>query len=131
MSWSSYGREGRSEFNRLYVSSLIASVESQVERHRAKGQRLRLRRAERRLAELRQLPVPATAHQSQAEATDDGRPVGVLRVATVAWLCSGAMLAVCVALRLEAGVTAVADLALLALTLMWFLLAVACSPRDS
>jgi hypothetical protein len=120
MSWSTYAREGRSEFNRVYVASLTASVENQVERHRAKGQRFRLRRAERRLAELR-----------GQEATDTDLPVAALVTVTAAWLGSAAILALCVSLSLEPAVTGVADLSLLALTLLWFMLAVACSPKVS
>jgi hypothetical protein len=124
MSWSTHTREARSEFQRLYVSSLIAAVEGRAARHRERNQRLRLRLAERRLAELRRVASPATALTEGA-----ARPVAALATVTLALVCSGAFLGLAVGLRLEAGVTAVADLALLGLTLVWFLLAVACSPR--
>jgi hypothetical protein len=132
MSWSSYARDGRSEFNRVYVASLTASVEGQVERHRAKRQRLRLRRAERRLAELKRVTVPsAEAETQREEATDETRPVAALVTVTLAWLGSAAILALCVSLQLEPAVTGVADLSLLALTVLWFVLAVACSPKST
>jgi hypothetical protein len=130
MTWSTYARDGRSEFNRVYVASLTASVESQVERHRAKRQRLRLRRAERRLAELRRIYVPAAEAETQGQALSEAqRPIAALVTVTAAWLGSAAILALCVSLQLEPAVTGVADLSLLALTLVWFVLAVACSPK--
>jgi hypothetical protein len=128
MSWSTHTREARGEFQRLYLGSLIAAVEERVELHRARGQRLRLRLAERRLAELRRV-ARLVAEPAVATAGDAARPVAALATVTAALLCSGAFLGLAVGLRLEPAVTAVADLALLVLTLVWFLLAVACSPR--
>ena len=130
MSWSTYARDGRREFNRVYVASLTASVERQVEQHRAKQQRLRLRRAERRLAELKRVYAPEAETVPEARAaTDEARPVAALVTVTAAWLGSAAILALCVSLRLEPAVTGVADLSLLAVSLVWFVLAVACSPK--
>jgi hypothetical protein len=130
MTWSTYARAGRSEFNRVFVASLTASVESQVERHRAKRHRLRLRRAERRLAELRHVGAPGAEAAAQPQAaTDAARPIAAFVTATAAWFGSAAILALCLALHLEAAVTGVADLSLLMLTLLWFVLAVACSPK--
>jgi hypothetical protein len=124
MSWSTYTREARTELQRLYLGALTASVESQVERHRDSRHRLRLRRAERRLAELRRL---GSADEVAAAAASP--PVAALTTVTAAWLVSGAILGLCVVMNLEAAVTGLADLVLLALTLVWFLLAVACSPK--
>jgi hypothetical protein len=124
MSWSTHTREARSEFQRLYLTSLIAAVEGRAERHREQRQRLRLRLAERRLAELRRVAEPGIALTDGA-----ARPIATLATVTIALVCSGAFLGLAVGLRLEPNVTAVTDLALLALTLVWFLLAVACSPR--
>jgi len=125
VSWSTHTREARSEFHRLYLASLTAAVEARVERHRATHQRLRLRLAERRLAELRRAAGDA------AEAQTAARPVAALATATLALVCSGAFLGLAIGLHLEPGVRAIADLSLLALTLLWFLLAVACSPRPT
>jgi hypothetical protein len=124
MSWSTYTREARTELQRLYLGALTASVESQVERHRDSRHRLRLRRAERRLAELRRL---GSADEVAAAAASP--PVAALTTVTAAWLMSGVILGLCVVMNLEAAVTGLADLVLLALTLVWFLLAVACSPK--
>jgi Flp pilus assembly protein TadB len=126
MSWSTYTREARTELQRLYLGALTASVESQVERHRESRHRVRLRRAERRLAELRRLSSVEDPVETAAAAA---RPVTALTTVTAAWLASGAILAVCVVMNLEAAVTGLADLVLLALTLVWFMLAVACSPK--
>src|SRR5690242_16141018 len=128
MSWSTHTREARSEFQRLYLTSLIAAVERRVERHRARRQLLRLRLAERRLAELRRV-ARLVAEPPAVRVEDVARPLTALATVTAALLCSGAFLGVAVGLSLDPGVTAIADLAVLALTLVWFLLAVACSPR--
>jgi hypothetical protein len=60
---------------------------------------------------------------------DDTRPTVALVTVTAAWLGSAVILALCLSLRLEPAVTGVADLSLLALTLVWFVLALACSPK--
>ncbi len=124
MSWSTHTREARSEFQRLYLTSLITAVERRVELHRERNQRVRLRLAERRLAELRRFAEPG-----YAAVEEPARPIAALATVTVALVCCGVFLGLAVGLRLEPGVTAIADLGLLALTLAWFLLAVACSPR--
>jgi hypothetical protein len=130
MTWSTYARAGRSEFNRVFVASLTASVESQVDRHRAKRHRLRLRRAERRLAELKRVSAPDAKAATQLQtATDATRPIAAFVTVTAAWFGSAAILALCLALHLEPAVTGVADLSLLTLTLLWFVLAVACSRK--
>jgi hypothetical protein len=126
MSWSTYTREARTELQRLYLGALTASVESQVERHRGSRHRLRLRLAERRLAELRRLSSVDDVAETAPAA---GRPVSALTTVTAAWLASGAILGLCVVRSLEPAVTGLADLVLLALTLVWFMLAVACLPK--
>lgn len=128
MSWSTHTRAARGELHRLYVTSLIAAVEARVEQHRAQHQRLRLRLAERRLAELRRVAGHVVAGET-AQAQTTAKPIAALATVTLALVCSGAFLGIAVGLDLEPAVAAIADLSLLALTLVWFLLAVACSPR--
>jgi hypothetical protein len=158
MSRSTSTREARRELQRLYLGALTASVEGQVERHRAGGHRLRLLRAEQRLAELRR---PASGNQAVVEraagaetpavtetpaavetpavietpivierSAAPARPLTELTAVTLAWLAAVAILGVCVAMNLDAAVTGLADLVLLALTLIWFLLAVACAAKN-
>jgi hypothetical protein len=124
MPWSTHTREARGEFRRLYLGALTSSLESQVAQYRAEGQRRKLRRAEERLVELRWL-AGATDAELAARPT---RPVAAFVTVTLTWLACGAILGLCVAFQLDPAVRAVADLALLGVTVVWLPLAVACTP---
>ena len=122
-------RSGRPEFGRVYLRSLIASAEERVELHRTRGHRIRLHVATRRLRKLlayenqRHLRI-GSAQRARRPGSRVGRGLGrlgrgpgrcsrrsQLRHATAFWMT-------------------VAELPMLALTVLWFVLAVACVPAD-
>jgi hypothetical protein len=128
MRLSTHGPSGRAEFRRTLLRSLIGSVETEVELRRSRRQRLRARRAERRLDDLRR----------QLTALEDGyRPDGVGwvrsatlgRVVSALWLVGAALLALEIAADGVNSTSVIAgDVVMLLLSLAWFLLAVARVP---
>ena len=126
---SRHGPTGRAEFKRVLLDSLIASAVLELEVRRSRHQRLRARSAERRLDELRR----------ERRELDTGRlthrPWRWLRSAVLGyivsalWLVGVALLGVQVALHgVHTHVSVAGDLAMLILSLLWFLLAVARVP---
>jgi hypothetical protein len=120
-------RSGRPEFGRVYLRSLIASTEEQVDRHRTSGHRLRLWLATRRLRKL--LAYENTRH-SQIGVAAAAPPRLALAVVSAAWLASVVLYAI---LRLgDAGAfwIAVGEVPIFVLCLAWFFVAIACIPTE-
>lgn len=119
---------GRREFGRLILVSLAASARAELEERRRQGQRLRARRALRRLEELEQaldrlergvpaLPAPWYARR------------GVLAGVLFVWAASIAVLVAALVMHGASGpAVAVADLAMLLAALAWFCIMVARRP---
>jgi len=120
-------RSGRPEFGRVYLRSLIASAEERVELHRLRGHRLRRWIATRR---LRKLLAYENQRHRRIGAAERAQPRFAVAAVSVLWL---AALVLLVTLKLHhAGalwVTA-AEVSMLALSLLWFFLAVVCIPAD-
>jgi hypothetical protein len=112
----------------MLLRSLIGSAEAEVELRRSRRQRLRARRAERRLEELRR----------QLSALDDGlRPMrsrwarspALGHGVSVLWLAGAVLLGAEIAAEgVHSTTVIVGDVAMLALSVAWFLLAVARVP---
>jgi hypothetical protein len=126
---SRHGPTGRAEFRRIVLDSLIASAASELEIRRSRRQRLRARAAERRLTELlyerRALEddrfVPRPWKWVRASSTG--------YVVTVAWLVGAVLLGAQIAVHgVHSRLTIAGDIGMLALSLLWFLLAVARVP---
>lgn len=115
---------GRRELGRVVLASLAATTRAELETHRARGRRLRARRAERRLAELEEAldrlesgapPLPRPWHAGP------GAEAGTV----VAFLASVAALATVAALKGPEGVLVGAlDVVMLLAALAWFSVAV-------
>jgi hypothetical protein len=129
MRLSTHGPAGRAQFRRTILQSLIGSAEAEVELRRSRRQRLRARRAERRLDELRRelsaleegyrRPLRHLWRRSAAL----GRTVGVL------WLAGAVLLGAEIALDgVHSTTVIVGDVVMLMLSVVWFLLAVARVP---
>ena len=120
-------RSGRPEFGRVYLRSLIASAEERVELHRTRGHRIRLRVATRR---LRRLLAYENQRHVRIGSARSGQPWISLALVSVVWVASLVLLGV-LELRDASSLwmTAV-ELPMLALTVLWFVLAVACVPAD-
>jgi len=116
---------GRREFGRVVLSSLAATARAELDERRARGQRLRARRAMRRLEEL----------EHQLALLDRGLPVlpapwyarrSGLGAVVALWLASLAALVAAVGVWGPTGVVVgIADVAMLLATLAWFCVAVA------
>jgi hypothetical protein len=120
-------RSGRPEFGRVYLRSLIASAEEQVDLHRTGGHRLRLWLATRRLRKL--LAYENTRH-SRIGAVAAPPPRFALAAVSVAWLAS---IAVFAALRLAGAGRlwlSASEVPILALCVAWFFLAIARIPTE-
>lgn len=126
---SRHGPTGRAEFRRIVLDSLIASAASELEVRRSRRQRLRARSAERRLAELlyerrvldgdRYVPRP----WKWVRAATTGYAV------TIAWFVGAGLLGAQIVLHgVHSRLTIAGDIGMLALSLLWFLLAVARIP---
>jgi membrane-bound ClpP family serine protease len=128
MRLSAHGPTARREFRRTLLRSLIGSAEAEVELRRSRRQRLRTRRAERRLGELRR----------QLSALDDGlrpersrwaRSPVLGRVVSILWVAGAVLLGAEIAAEgVHSTEVVVGDVVMLALSLAWFLLAVARVP---
>lgn len=120
---------GRAEFKRLVLDSLIASAASELELHRSRHRRLRARSARRRLDELRNERRALDADRFVPRPWGWARSRATGYLVTVAWLVGAVSLGAQIALRgVHTHVTIAGDLAMLALSLLWFLLAVARVP---
>ena len=129
MRLSTHGPAARAQFRRTVLESLIGSAEAEVELRRSRRQRLRTRRAERRLDELRR----------ELSSIDAGylRPVGrrwrrsatLGRAVGFLWLLGAVLLGFEVAVDgVHSTTVIVGDVAMLVLSVVWFLLAIARLP---
>ncbi|HEY0416896.1 MAG TPA: hypothetical protein VGC78_10950 [Gaiellaceae bacterium] len=116
---------GRREFGRLVLTSLVKTARAELDARRDRGQRLRARRALRRLEEL---------ERALAELEELGSPLprpwydsaGVEAAAGAVSLGALALVAAVVAAHGPKGiVVGVLDLVMLAATVAWFAVAVA------
>ena len=129
MRLSTHGPAGRAQFRRTVLQSLIGSAEAEVELRRSRRQRLRARRAERRLGELRrELSSLDGGYRTSAggrwrRSAALGRAVGTL------WLLGAVLLGFEIAVDgVHSTTVIVGDVAMLVLSVVWFLLAVARVP---
>lgn len=120
-------RSGRPEFGRVYLRSLIASAEEQVELHRTRGHRLRLRLATRRLRKL--LAYENTRH-ARIGTAQPAPPRLAVALVSVVWLASMALLGILKLADAGALWVSILEVPILALAVLWFFLAVACVPTD-
>src|SRR6478736_9652018 len=128
MRLSSHGPRARAEFRRLVVESQIGITESELAHRRSRHQWFRARRVERRLAELRELLRDLDGvERTRSPSWIRSRFVG--RVASVVWLVGAALLGTeLVRNGLHTVAATVGIVAMLALSLLWFVLAVARVP---
>jgi hypothetical protein len=128
MRLSSYGPRARAEFRRMLLESQIGRTEAELAARRSRHQRLRSRRVERRLVVLRALlrdlegrPREASPYWARS------RTAGV--IVSFVWLAGATVLGVEIARRgLDTVATTVGVVAMLAVSLLWFALAVARVP---
>jgi hypothetical protein len=128
---SSHGPRARTEFKRLVLESQIGLRESELAARRSRRQRLRARRVERRLATLRSLLGDLEGRGRPAERSWlRSRAVGY--VVSAVWLAGAASLGVEIARHgLDTAAATVGVVVMLAVSLLWFALAVARTPlRD-
>jgi hypothetical protein len=120
-------RSGRPEFGRVYLRSLIASAEERVELHRTRGHRIRLRVATRR---LRRLLAYENQRHLRIGSARTAQPWLALALVSLVWAASLVLLAAFALRHASAPWMTAAELAMLTLTVLWFVLAVACVPAD-
>jgi hypothetical protein len=119
-----YAPEGRAEFARLYVDSLTATTESEVSIRSWPGRWF----ARRRLDTLRAYEVE---RHRPLVAVPLRPPKLAFAVVSVVWLGAAAALAVAVAADAHTAVQSAADLAMLVVSLAWFLVALLCVPTTA
>lgn len=133
MRLSSYGPRARSEFRRLVLESQITRGEAELAARRSRRQRLRSRRVERRLAELRALLRDLEGGERPASPSRlRSRTAGVL--VSVLWLVGAVALGAEIVRRgIQTTAVTVGVLAMLGLSVLWFALAVSRVPlsRDA
>ena|SRR5439155_5855074 len=129
MRLSTHGPSGRTEFRRTILRSLIGTAEAEVELRRSQHQRIRARRAERRLDELqRQLSALESGYAKSAQ-NRWFRSAAAGRLVTVLWLVGAGLLAFEIVVDgVHSTQVIVGDAVMLVLSLVWFLLAVARVP---
>jgi hypothetical protein len=117
--------EAHHEYLRIFLTSLAATAEAELRERRARRLRLRARRAERRLAELR-LALAELDAPTDTDHSADSRRGNRLRAAVTPLLIvsSIALAALLIISGIDATATAVANVAMLLLGLLWFLLPV-------
>jgi Flp pilus assembly protein TadB len=115
---------GRREFGRLVLVSLAATTRAELETHKARGRRMRARRAERRLAELEEALERLESGAPPRRHAWYGSP-GAEAAVVVALLASVAALAAAVAVRGPEGLLVGAlDVVMLLAAVGWFAVAV-------
>jgi hypothetical protein len=128
--FSARSREAfRSHYRDLVVGALLRSAEARLAEQRAARHRLRAWRAERAVEQLRPLLGPPTRDD------DVSAPLfgpGLRAVATVAWLVAGGLLIVdLVVFGIHSWTTSVADAAVIALALLWFVVTMGSETRQA
>jgi hypothetical protein len=119
-------RPPRAEFGWIYLQSLIATAEQRFESERARNHRLRAWRASRRLRELREYE----ARRHLPPGSGQPPPRTALAVSSAALACAVLALGLMASVSSDGSVPVIADIALLALALIWFVLSVACAGRS-
>ena len=126
---SRHGPTGRAEFKRVLLDSLIASAASELELRRSRHQRLRARSARRRLEDLTRERRELDADRFRRRAWSWPRAAATGYLVTGLWLAGATLLGVQIAFHgVHSPATIAGDVAMLALSLLWFLLAVARVP---
>jgi hypothetical protein len=119
-------RHARAEFGWIYLQSLIETAEDRLAAAQAGRHRIRTWRAARRLRELEAY----RAHRHLPPGSQPPSPPrAALASATVGLVCTVAAMLALAAGSSDGSVPALADLATLALALIWFALALACLRR--
>jgi hypothetical protein len=122
---SRHGPAGRAEFRRVLLDSLIDSATADLEHRRSRNQRLRARSAERRLEELRRELRALESGDFSRRSWEWFRSAPAGYVVTVAWLIGATLLGVEVVVHgVHTHLTVAGDVAMLVLSLLWFVLAV-------
>jgi len=116
-----HAHEGRVEFGRLYVSSLIASAERAAERRHMLGRRTARRRIER-------LRDYAAERQRSLTTPLFDPPRALLVIVSVLWLVAASALAVVETSEVRVTVRSATNIALLVVSMLWFLVAILCVP---
>jgi len=130
MRLSSYGPRARGEFRRLVLESRIGVTESELAARRSRGQRLRARQVERRLAALRELQRVHAGGRPARRPWMSSRAVGY--AASLVWLGGAALLGVELARHgLHTTAAVVGIVVMLLLSVLWFVLAVARVPLSA
>ncbi len=126
---SRYGPAGRNEFRRVVLDSLIASTAEELELRTSRHQRLRARSANRRLHDLLEERRELDAEHFTRPTRRWVRSAATGYLVTVVWLAGATLLALQLAMHgVHARLTIAGDVIMLALSLIWFLLAVARVP---
>jgi hypothetical protein len=126
---SRHGPAGRAAFRRVVLDSLIASAASELELRRSRRERVRARSARRRLDELLRERRELDADRFVRRPWAWPRAAATGYVVTALWLAGATLLGVQLATHgVHAWRTIAGDVAMLALSLLWFLLAVARVP---
>jgi len=126
---SRHGPAGRTAFRRIVLDSLIASAASELELRQSRRQRLRARSAERRLAGLLDERRALDADRFVPRPWRWVRAASTGYIVTVAWLVGAVLLGAQIAAQgVHSKLTIAGDIGMLALSLLWFLLAVARIP---
>ncbi len=129
MRLSTHGPSGRAEFRRTILRSLIGTAEAEVELRRARRQRIRARRAERRLDELQRRLFALEGGHPKSVRSRWFRSPAAGRVVSVLWLVGAGLLASEIVVHgVHSTKVIVGDALMLVLSLAWFLLAVARVP---
>jgi hypothetical protein len=121
-------RSGRPEFGRVYLRSLIASAEERVELHRAGGHRLRLWVATRRLRRL--LAYENRRHDRIGAVAVREPPRAAVAAVSAALVAVLVVLGILELRDASAFWLTAAELPMLAMSLLWFFLAVRCLSND-
>ncbi len=128
MRLSSYGPQARSEFRRLVLESQITRGEAELAARRSRRQRLRSRRVERRLDELRGLLRDLEGGERPARRSWLRSRV-VWAVVSVLWLVGALALGTeIVRSGVQTTAVTIGVLAMLGVSVLWFALAVARVP---
>ena len=129
MRLSTHGPSGRTEFRRTILRSLIGTAEAEVELRRSRRQRIRARRAERRLDDLHRQLSALEPGYPRSTGNRWFRSATAGRIASVLWLAGAGLLAFEIAGDgVHSTKVIVGDAVMLVLSLVWFLLAVARVP---
>ena len=93
MRLSTHGPAGRAQFRRTILQSLIGSAEAEVDLRRSRRQRLRARRAERRLGELRR-QLSALENGYRRPAGNRWRSAALGRAVGALWIVGAVLLGI-------------------------------------